>query len=253
MVNSLKKNTAAIILAAGLGTRMKSDRAKVLHCLQGRPMILYVVESAAKIVGDNIVIVTGHQAEIVRDTVSEYYSASYANQDQQLGTGHAVQCALSAISPHIQEVIILCGDVPLISIETLKQLIATHQSNNYDITLLTVNIDNPTGYGRIIVDSCGMVQKIVEEADATNFEKNIHTINTGIYALKKNCLLETISLIRPNNKQKEYYLTDIIEIGKAKEMKIGMMLAPNADEVIGINSQQDLASAERLINKMKIS
>lgn len=254
-MDRMKKETAIIILAAGLGKRMKSDKAKVLHCLQGRAMVLYVVESAAQVAGENIVVVTGHQAEDVRRSVSENFVTRYAYQAEQLGTGHAVQCALPEIPADINVIVILCGDVPLLSVETLTQLIAWHQRNQDDITVLAVEVENPTGYGRMIIDSDGKVNRIVEEVDATETERLIKKINTGIYCINRNSLEITISQIKPENQQKEFYLTDIVEIGKREGMKIGMMLGPDPDEVIGINSPQDLSMAEKLMlqRKMKIS
>ena len=139
---------AVIILAAGLGTRMKSNKAKVLHEILGKPMVMYVVEVAKKIAGDNVVLVVGNQAEKVRKVVSEQTNVLFALQEEQLGTGHAVLCAIPQIPSHVREVVILCGDVPLLTEKTLTGLFEDHVKAQRDISLLAVEIENPTGYGR---------------------------------------------------------------------------------------------------------
>ena len=181
----LKNNCSVIILAAGLGTRMKSDKAKVLHEIMGRPMVLYVVETAKKAVGASVVIVVGHQAEKVREVVSEKAQVSYALQEKQLGTGHAALCALPYLPDETEEVVILCGDVPLLTAETVRQLLSDHSLSGRDLTLLAVDVEKPTGYGRILFDENRNLLKIVEEADATVEQKKIQTINSGIYCVKK--------------------------------------------------------------------
>lgn len=230
---------------------MKSDKAKVLHCLHGRPMVLYVVETAKRVVGENIVIVTGHQAEQVRDTISEFFTVRFAIQEKQLGTGHAVKCALPEIPVHIREIVILCGDVPLVTEDTLIRLIDSHRGNHHDITVLVVEVDIPTGYGRVIVGPDGGVEKIVEEADATEEERRVKTINSGIYCVNREQLEKAVLQIRPENKQNEFYLTDIVGIGKRTGMKIGVLVGTDPDEVIGINSPQDLEMAGKLLEKRK--
>ena len=163
----MKSNVAVIILAAGQGTRMKSNKAKVLHKIAGRPMIIYVVEAAQKIAGDNIIAVIGHQAQKVRETLSGSVPLQFAYQEEQRGTAHAVQCAMPHIPDNCDEVIILCGDVPLIRSETIASLVKDHLSAARDITLLAVELENPYGYGRVRIDENRQVFGIVEEADAT--------------------------------------------------------------------------------------
>lgn len=241
-------DTGIVILAAGKGTRMKSDKAKVLHELIGRPMISYVVETSTRISKDNIVVVIGHQAERVKQTVSKEFRVRYAVQDEQLGTGHAVMCALPHLGNNVENVIILCGDVPLISIETISALVDKMKIDNCDISMLAVEIDNPTGYGRVIVDQDdGSVKNIVEEADSNAEEKKIRIINAGIYCIKKDYLEQTLDRIKSDNAQGEYYLTDIIEIGNKDGKKIGLIIGENVDEIIGINDKKNLMLVEEIM------
>lgn len=240
-------NIAVIILAAGMGKRMKSQKAKVLHKVLGKPMIIHVTKTAGKIAGDNIIVVVGHQAETVRKTVAEKYEAIFAYQEKQLGTGHAVMCALPYLSDHVKDVVILYGDVPLLTSETVMLLISEHKNNDNDITVLTVELNNPTGYGRVLFGENGNVLKIVEEADANSDEKKIKIINSGIYCVKKDYLKVSLKKIKSDNAQKELYLTDIIEIGNQDRKKVGKIIIDNSNEVIGVNSYQDLQATERLV------
>jgi len=242
-----RDNLTVIILAAGLGTRMKSSKAKVLHRLLGKPMILYVTQTAKEIAGTNVVLVVGHQAEKVRETVASEVTARYALQKQQLGTGHAVLCALPHIPSGTEDVMILCGDVPFLTPHTALKLIENHRAAGRDLTVLAVDIDNPKGYGRILLGTDGRFEKIVEEADATEAQKSIQTINTGIYCVKTEFLAKALKQVTPDNAQGEFYLTDIIEIGCAWGKVVGVMNGKDPEEVRGINSYQDLIEAERIM------
>ena len=246
-----KRKTAVIILAAGLGTRMKSQKAKVLHEILGRPMILYVVETADKISRGHVTVVVGYQAEKVQQVVSEQVEVSYALQERQLGTGHAVSCALPLLPDDVQDVIILCGDVPLLGFETVQGLLDDHMASSRDLTVLAVAVPDPTGYGRILVDADGRVKGIVEEADASEQQKRITTVNTGIYCVKKQFLKESLSQIKPDNTQKEFYLTDIIEIGYKTGKRVGVTTSGDHEEVIGVNSRRDLEIAARVMRRRK--
>lgn len=240
-----KINTVAIvIMAAGKGTRMKSDKAKVLHEIGNRPMISYVVETAKKVAGDDVVVVIGHQAETVKKVVSKEAQVLFAVQKEQRGTGDAVKSAMPVIPSHADDVIILSGDVPFIKPETVKYLHDFHLKQNNDITILAIYLDEPFGYGRIITNATNNVEQIVEETDATPAQRQIKTVNSGIYCVRKQCLSNTLRLIQANNRQFEIYLTDIVEIAASQGKKIGMVMCPDPSEVKGVNTSLDLSAME---------
>lgn len=248
-IPDVKKKCAVIILAAGLGTRMKSDKAKVLHELMGRPMVLYVVETAKRAVGDSVILVVGHQAQKVMEAVSEKENVCYALQEKQLGTGHAALVALPLLPEETEEVIILCGDVPLLTTETVRELLSDHSRSGRDLTLLAVEVEDPKGYGRILFDNNRNLLKIVEEADATVEQKKIKIINSGIYCVRNNFLRDALKKINTDNAQGELYLTDIIEIGYKERKTIGVMVSSDAEETIGVNSREDLLRAETVLRR----
>ena len=243
----MNNNIAVIILAAGKGTRMRSDTAKVLHEIQGRPMILYVVEAARKIAGDDVIVVIGNQAEDVRGIISDTAELLFAYQDQQLGTGHAVLCALPQIPGHCDHVIILYGDVPLIESETIGALVEDHLKARRDVSLLAVEMVNPFGYGRILLDDNRQISAIIEEADATAGQKQIKMINSGIYCIDKGFLSEALPKIRSDNAQGELYLTDIMSIGYQEKRNMGVMVGTQCQQILGINTWQDLASVDTIM------
>lgn len=246
-MQSIKNNVVVIILAAGMGTRMKSTKAKVLHEVLGIPMILYVVETAKKVAGKNVILVIGHQADKVKGIVSEKAKVRYAYQDKQLGTGHAVSCALPLIPEDCEEVVILCGDVPLLNADTVNKLVDDHVKTKRDVSLLAVEKDNPKGYGRVLYDDKDHVSKIVEEADANKEQRQIKMINTGIYCVRKNFLVETVGKIKSDNAQGEFYLTDIIEMGNIEKKLVGALVGNDDKEFFGINKIQELKEAERIM------
>ena len=243
---------AIVILAAGLGTRMKSNKAKVLHQVCGKPMINYVAETAREIAGDNVVLVVGHQAEKVQQAVSKLGAFSFAYQQEQLGTGHAVLCALPHIPDHCEEVVILCGDVPLIKADTVMHLVASHTAEKRDVSVLAVELDDPTGYGRILLDDNNRVQAIVEESDATPEQKGITIINSGIFCVRKQFLLWAVPEIKSDNVQGEIYLTDIVEIAYTQKKHIGATIGGNNFEVTGINTIEELNRVERVIKNQQL-
>ncbi len=243
------KDIAVVILAAGLGTRMKSDRAKVLHKVHGRPMVTYVVDTAVKIAGENIILVVGYQAEKVREAVAQRARVRYAFQPEQRGTGHAVACALPAIPERCGHVLILCGDVPLITEKTVRGLIDDHLKIKRAVTVMAMKVEKPTGYGRILTAADGRVTAIVEESDATPEQKRIQIVNTGIYCVEVNFLANALNKINDDNAQKELYLTDIIAVGKAQDENVGVVVADNGYEFHGINSLADLEVAETFMRQ----
>ncbi|MCP4181687.1 MAG: NTP transferase domain-containing protein, partial [bacterium] len=202
---------------------------------------------SVKTVDENIVIVVGHQAEKVKEVISEKLNIKYAYQEKQLGTGHAVKCAMAQISDELENIIILCGDTPLITSETLTSILDEHFNRNLDMTILTAKIEDPESYGRIIQNSDGNVINIVEETDATNEQKKINLINSGIYCVKKDCLNTSLNKIKSDNVQGEYYLPDIVEILEKGGKKIGFLNCKDINEVTGVNSNEDLIKAEKLM------
>ena len=243
----MNDSVAIIILAAGKGTRMKSEKAKVLHSVSGCPMIMHVVETAAKVTGKEIIIVIGHQAESVRSVVSEKADVKFALQMEQNGTGHAVQCALPELSEKCANVVILSGDVPLIKSITISGLISDHVNNDNDVTVLGVCFENPFGYGRIVENISGRVEKIIEETDADDIQKKINIVNSGIYCVKRPFLEFALSQVKSNNNQNEIYLTDIVEIANNEDKKIGLKICEDQSEVMGINSSEDLLKIESML------
>ena len=245
------ENVAVIILAAGLGTRMKSRKAKVLHKLLDRPMVLYVVETAMQVAGQNVILVVGNQAEKVQAVVAEKADLMYALQEEQRGTGHAVLCALPHIPSHITEVVILCGDVPLIRATTVIDLVNEHLSQDRDVSLLAVDIQDPYGYGRVLFDHNDQFCGIIEESEATDEQKRITLINSGIYCIKKDFLNVVLPNIGSDNVQGEIYLTDIIELGYSQNKRLGVKIGSDPQEVFGINTIQELERVESIMKKRR--
>jgi len=243
-----KNPCSVIILAAGLGTRMKSERVKVLHPLLGRPMIFFAADLSLKIGAEKTVLVVGHQAEEVQKALAGK-PVEFALQKAQMGTGHAVQQAM----PHLQEsrgaVLVLCGDVPMLRPETLHDLIRPHDETSAAVTLLTTHLPSPAGYGRIVRSHSGNILKIVEEKDATEQQKAIREINTGIYCFDAGFLRTSIASLTNRNVQHEYYLTDLIEIAQYEHKQVSGLTCPDPDEVMGINSRDQMAEAEAILRK----
>jgi bifunctional UDP-N-acetylglucosamine pyrophosphorylase/glucosamine-1-phosphate N-acetyltransferase/UDP-N-acetylglucosamine pyrophosphorylase len=241
---------AVVVLAAGLGKRMKSPKAKVLHEVLGKPMVLHVVQTAWKVAGA-VVVVVGNQAEEVRRVVSGSAEAAYALQDRQLGTGHAVMCALPHIPEACDPIVILCGDVPLVRAATLQALISDHRRHQRDVTLLAVDLEHPFGYGRVLLDTDGRLCGIVEEADADEAQRSIRTINSGIYCVSRRFLTDALPRLDRRNAQGEFYLTDIIRVGYDDGMAIGICRGADPDEILGINTPEDLRRVEAVMTARK--
>lgn len=243
-------DVGVVILAAGKGTRMKSDMAKVLHKVAHKSMIVHVVERAREISPDNVYIVVGHQAEKVKDEVGRFHQVKFAYQKQLLGTGDAVKSSIPSLDPRVKDVLILCGDVPLIQGKTLRELVKAHKNSHSGITVLATEVDNPNGYGRIILDEQGKLLCIREDSDATIDEKKIKRVNTGIYCFDKDLLVTALDEIYPENSQGEYYLTDVIEIAQKKNQKISVITTEDSRQVIGVNTLEELDRAEFLMKSL---
>ena len=242
----LKKRLAVVILAAGKGTRMKSDRAKVLHTLASRPLLIHVLDTAATLNPDRIVVVVGHQAEEVRQ-VCAGRPVDFAEQGEQLGTGHAVLQAQDILKDFKGDVLILCGDMPLIRPETLQTLLRKHHEDGAKCTLLSLKTKEKKDFGRVVRSSEGAVLRIVEVRDATEQEKTIDEYNSGVYCFDKGLLFKALASVDTGNAQGEYYLTDTVEILSQDGHDVMCHSTADADEILGINSAEDLAKAEKIV------
>lgn len=253
-VSTDNKPLNVLVMAAGLGTRMKSKRAKVLHELGGRPLIAHVVRAAQSLEPQKIIVVVGHQAEEVENaTLAEVGElASFALQAQQRGTGDAVESARTLLENSDSLLLLLSGDVPLIRPETLRKLIEHHRATNAACTILGVRLENPTGYGRIIRDTQEQFQRIVEQKDATEDERKVREINSGIYCFETKDLFAALKRVEPKNQQGEYYLTDVAEIILATGRKVEVFTHTDAREVSGINTRAELAEFENLLRRNAI-
>ncbi len=231
------ENITALILAAGEGKRMKSDKAKVLHQACGKAMIEWVYSAACNAGISKCVVIVGHKAAQVMDYMGD--KVEYAMQEQRLGTGHAVQIARSFISKG-GYILILYGDTPLITAETIKNAIDELRKKELHAVVISADVDDPHGYGRIVRDAEGCFLKIVEHRDANEAERGIKEINSGMYIFSAKELEEALDLLRNDNDQQEYYLTDTLEIMLTRGYKVGVYKARDGDEVLGANDQSQL-------------
>jgi len=241
-------------MAAGLGTRMKSNRAKVLHELGGAPLIAYVVRAAQALEPRSIITIVGHQAEEVERAVLAEVGelASFVYQEKQRGTGDAVESARKVLEDSDSLVLVLSGDVPMIRVETLRQLIEHHNNTGAACSILSVRLENPTGYGRIIRDNNGEFRKIVEQRDATEKERQVREINSGIYCFEAKDLYAALRKVEPKNEQGEYYLTDVAEIILASGGTVSVYVINDPREVSGVNTRAELAEFENLVRRSAI-
>lgn len=239
----------SVILAAGKGTRMKSNLPKVLHEILGKALVGYVLDSVKHITNENFVIVGHHAEEVEKYVISHYENAKTVLQSPQLGTGHAVSMICPMLENYSGQVLILCGDTPLITEDTLKKFVEYHKENKSDITVMSAIFENPTNYGRIIRDTDNSLKCIVEEKDATLEQKAIKEVNAGIYCINWAKVKSAFSQLTSNNAQGEYYLTDIIEWGKKNGLSVNAYIMENNIETFGINSRVQLAEALKLLQK----
>ncbi|MDH4226815.1 MAG: bifunctional UDP-N-acetylglucosamine diphosphorylase/glucosamine-1-phosphate N-acetyltransferase GlmU [Deltaproteobacteria bacterium] len=234
-------NIKAIVLAAGKGTRMKSEMPKVLHRVCGRPMLAYPLDVLRRLRFDAITVVVGHKAEEVKKAFFDFPKISFAVQEPQLGTGHAVMCAMKTMKAASGDILILSGDVPLIKEETIKALQKIH-SKGADVTFISMVLTDPTGYGRVVRDESRKISAIIEHKDLLPEQKNINEVNSGIYLMRAKFLKDNLKHLGTKNRQKEYYLPDLVRIA-AEKGKVSCLTLLDASEVMGINNREELAKA----------
>ena len=229
-------------------SRMKSDMAKVLHVLEGKPLLHYSLEAARLAKAEKIVVIIGHQSDKVRESFPDR-DLVFVQQMPQLGTGHAVMQAAYVLKDYKELTVILCGDVPLLKPKTIRRLISNHQESQACVTVLTTEPPGPHAYGRIVKDEQGDILKIVEHRDANDAEKEILEINTGIYCVETPFLFSALRQVKNDNQQKEYYLTDIVEIGRREGRKVHACITADYVEVMGINTLEELDKAAQYLRK----
>ncbi len=238
----------ALILAAGKGSRMKSAKPKVLHEINGRPMLAFTIEEAKKAGCNTIIVIVGHGKENVMEMFGQG-SATFVIQEQQLGSAHAVLSAKNLFETYTEDVLILAGDVPLITAQTLSMLIEQHRLEKATVSVLTAVLQKPGSYGRIVRDTDGFLNKIVEHADATDEQRALKEINTGIYCCDAGFLFYALEKVGADNMQGEYYLPDIVSVAVNESRKVSAIKTPDISEINGINNRVDLAEAEKTMNK----
>lgn len=241
------QHVISVILAAGEGKRMKSKNSKVTHKLCGKPMIEWVYDAVRLSGISDVAAVVGHRADQIKRVLEN--KVAYVEQKEQLGTGHAVMQAKGYLKDKEGYAFILYGDTPLITSETIANTIEFHKKNSYSATVITAEVDNPKGYGRIVRDKNGDVVKIVEHKDASEYEKNIKEINSGMYCFNIKHLREALGELDNNNSQGEYYLTDTLEILVNKGLKVGAFKIDDPNEIKGINDRIQLAEASKILRR----
>ncbi len=243
---------AAVVLAAGMGTRMKSDLPKVLHAVCGRPMLAYVLDACAEVGCDEMVVVIGHQAEKVRETFADSpYPLTWVEQMPQLGTGHAVMVCRDHLRRLTGEVLVLAGDGPLIRGETLGKLLATHRESGAACTLATSILPEPGRYGRVVRDDAGDLVAIVEFLDADEQQKRIKEVNVSVYCFEAAALNSVIGRLTNDNAKGEYYLTDALSLLRADGRKLAAVAAVPSEEVLSINTVEQLAEVEAILARRR--
>ena len=246
-----ERRLSAVVLAAGEGTRMRSERPKPLHLLCGRPMILHVLDAMAEIDVRRVVVVVGHRGEWVTKTLAQHAPPSmqieFVEQLTRTGTGDALAVGLTGLpddDDEVEDVVVLPGDTPLLRPQTLAALVRAHRTEDAGATLLTAVVENPTGYGRVVLGKDGTVARVVEEADATEEEKLLDEVNTSIYCFRRSILAPTLRRLSPANAEGEYYLTDAVGVLSSAGYTVRSLVLPDSMEAAGVNDRAQLAVAE---------
>jgi len=248
-ISNIQRPLAAVIMAAGKGTRMKdATRAKVMYEVLGKPMVHYVVDLAMMLKASRVIVIAGYQ----RDTVIRYLQNSHPDveivvQAEQLGTGHAIMQTKAALGTFTGDVVILSGDVPLLTAESMQKLINYHLQTEASATILTADFSDPTGYGRIIRNDDGSVKRIVEHKDATEEERRVNEINSGIYVFNRQKLFTALQRITPQNVQNEYYLTDVFGHFWTQQWRISALKTKQVEEIMGVNTVQQLEEVKQVL------
>lgn len=242
----MDKALACVIMAAGEGTRMKSDYPKVMHEVAGEPMISHVLEASSAAAPSRTIVIIGFGGELLKAKLPR--DAECVQQKRQLGTGHALMQAKDKLKDFKGELLVLCGDTPLLRPETLVSLLEKHRLENASAAVLTAILPNPAGYGRIIRHNDRIV-KIIEEKDATIYEKAIEEVNSGTYCFNSDTVFSFLEEIMPENRSKEYYLTDIIEIMTKRRQKVLAVTTEDRDEILGVNSREQLAIVNKILHR----
>ncbi|MBQ9872730.1 MAG: NTP transferase domain-containing protein [Eubacterium sp.] len=235
----------ALILAAGKGTRMESELPKVLHTCCGKPMVSHVIDAARGAGADRVVVIAGYKSEMVHEELKD--TVLYAEQTEQLGTGHAVMCAADQLGDE-GETLVLCGDTPLVTADTLKRLSEAHRSAGNAVTVLSAILEEAKGYGRIIRDAEGSFLKITEDKDCTEEERLTKEINAGMYLFDTAMLKDSLKKLTNDNAQGEYYLTDTIELIKSVGGRVDAMPVEDTNEILGVNTKAQLKNAEEIMS-----
>lgn len=241
----------ALVLAAGKGTRMKSELPKVVHPILGRPMVSYVIDAVKAVGSEKTILVTGYKSELVKSALSSE-TLSFVEQTEQLGTGHAVQCYAKTAEERPKDLLVVCGDTPLISVETLNKMIELHRKNKPAVTMMTLMMSEPGNYGRVLRKNDAVVA-IREAKDCSTEELLVKEVNLAVYLFNSDFLFENIFSLAPNNRQKEYYLTDLVEIAVKKGLQVVACVEKDETSTLGINSRQHLADVSAILQKQILS
>ena len=234
----------AVILAAGKGTRMESDLPKVLHKVDGETMVHHTIKAANDAGASEVIVIVGYEGQMVKHEIVDV--VEFVEQREQLGTGHAIMCAKDKIGTE-GDVVVLCGDTPLITGNTIRELYEKHKKESNGVTVLSAMIDDPTGYGRIIRDASGNFLRITEHKDCTPEELKVNEINSGMYVFNAEALSASLGLLSNNNSQGEYYLTDTVAIIKNCGLKVNAMPVADINEILGVNTKDQLVIAEAIM------